>query len=67
MAQGFFSGTCMLFVVSLEREGGTDAFDADNAIAGRINGPKGVVGDVSGKWSDVMEITRKNVRLCWCG
>ncbi|GAA6014996.1 hypothetical protein JCM10207_008697 [Rhodosporidiobolus poonsookiae] len=30
-----------------------------NAIAGKIKGPKGDVGDVSGFWSDTMEITRK--------
>ncbi|GAA5969635.1 hypothetical protein JCM11641_008187 [Rhodosporidiobolus odoratus] len=30
-----------------------------NAIAGKIKGPKGDIGDVSGYWSDVMEIQRK--------
>lgn len=39
-----------------------DVWDADNAIAGRIKGPKGSVGEISGKWSDVMDIQRKNVR-----
>ncbi|KAM0754205.1 Oxysterol-binding protein [Meredithblackwellia eburnea MCA 4105] len=30
-----------------------------NAISGKIKGPKGDVGDISGKWSDTMEITKK--------
>ncbi|KAL8293143.1 hypothetical protein RQP46_000837 [Phenoliferia psychrophenolica] len=31
-----------------------------NAIAAKIKGPKGDIGDISGKWSETMEITRKN-------
>ena len=34
----------------------------DNVIAGRIKGKSGDVGDISGKWNEVMEIQRKNVR-----
>ncbi|GAA5954637.1 hypothetical protein JCM21900_006088 [Sporobolomyces salmonicolor] len=30
-----------------------------NSIAGKIKGPKGDIGDISGHWSDVMEISRK--------
>ncbi|ORY88999.1 hypothetical protein BCR35DRAFT_190219 [Leucosporidium creatinivorum] len=30
-----------------------------NAIAGKIKGPKGDVGDISGSWSDQMDITKK--------
>ncbi|GAA5889393.1 hypothetical protein JCM6882_000730 [Rhodosporidiobolus microsporus] len=32
---------------------------AYNSIAGKIKGPKGDIGDVSGFWSDTMEIQRK--------
>ncbi|GAA5966158.1 hypothetical protein JCM3765_005551 [Sporobolomyces pararoseus] len=31
-----------------------------NSIAGKIKSPKGDVGDISGHWSDLMEITRKS-------
>lgn len=34
-----------------------------NAIAGKIKGPQGEIGEVSGMWSDVMEIQRKGVSL----
>ncbi|KAK4705791.1 hydroxymethylbilane synthase, partial [Phenoliferia sp. Uapishka_3] len=30
-----------------------------NAIAGKIKGPKGEIGDISGKWSDTMDIIKK--------
>ncbi|BGP02164.1 Oxysterol-binding protein-like protein 7 [Rhodotorula toruloides] len=30
-----------------------------NAIAGKIKGPKGEVGEISGKWNEVMELQRK--------
>ncbi|GAA6006133.1 hypothetical protein JCM11491_002043 [Sporobolomyces phaffii] len=33
-----------------------------NSIAGKIKSPKGEVGDISGHWSDLMEITRKSTR-----
>lgn len=34
-----------------------------NAIAGKIKGPKGEVGEISGKWNEVMELQRKGVSL----
>lgn len=34
---------------------------AYNAIAGKIKSPKGEVGDISGFWSDAMELHRKGV------
>jgi len=33
-----------------------------NSIAGKIKSPKGDVGDISGHWSDVMEIHRKSTK-----
>ncbi|GAA5885622.1 hypothetical protein JCM16303_001487 [Sporobolomyces ruberrimus] len=33
-----------------------------NSIAGKIKSPKGEVGDISGHWSDLMEIHRKSTR-----
>ena len=33
-----------------------------NAVVGKVNGPKGVVGDVSGLWSDSMEFKDAKVR-----
>lgn len=33
-----------------------------NAIAGKIKGPKGDVGEISGHWNELMELHRKGVR-----
>ncbi|GAA6062539.1 hypothetical protein JCM10212_004305 [Sporobolomyces blumeae] len=33
-----------------------------NQIAGKIKSPKGEIGEISGHWSDVMEIQRKNTK-----
>lgn len=33
-----------------------------NSIAGKIKSPKGEIGDISGHWSDVMEIHRKGTK-----
>ncbi|GAA5906797.1 OSBP family protein [Sporobolomyces salmoneus] len=33
-----------------------------NSIAGKIKSPKGDVGEISGHWSDLMEITRKSTK-----
>lgn len=33
----------------------------DNAIAGKVTGRQGEIGEISGKWNEVMEIRRNNV------
>lgn len=37
-----------------------------NAISGKIKGPNGTIGEISGKWSEVMNLKRKEVPTCRC-
>lgn len=65
--KGFFSGTCAFWLSRpppppSPRARADDYSATDNAIAGKIKGPKGDIGDISGTWSEKMDLTRKSVR-----